>query len=174
MKNKIFIPIVLTVSAIFSSCLKDTPFMDVSNKRPIIEFGLSAASGNFGPFAYGGNTLAQYDTAIALVIASPQVLGTSVTATVQLDTAQVGAFNAMNNDTLIVMPDSLYSLSSTTISIAAGFRVGSIPVVFNFQKFPAHYAYALPLKIVGAYMGSTSDDLIVSPNSNTFMWYFQQ
>src|ERR1700683_1626609 len=87
MKLKFLIPTVVFFSILFSSCLKDTPFMDVSNTAPIIEFGQSPAQGLQGPFVYGFDTYGAYgppntfitsdttsltDTAIALVLASPQ------------------------------------------------------------------------------------------------------
>jgi hypothetical protein len=36
MKLKILIPIAVVFCLVLSSCLKDTPFMDVSNTAPII------------------------------------------------------------------------------------------------------------------------------------------
>ena len=172
MKLKILIPVGFCLAILFSSCLKDTPFMDVSNTKPVIEFGLSAASGNFGPFRYKGDTTSATptDTAIALVVAAPQPLGTTVTATVAVDPSQIDAFNAANGTSYTLLPSNLYTLT-TSITIAPGYSVGSIPVSFNFANFPQPHRYALPLVIVGA--KTNGDTLIVSPNSNTFMWLFK-
>lgn len=144
--------------------------MDVSNTAPIIEFGISPASGNYGPFAYAGDTAASpvIDTAVALAIASPQVLTKDVTITIAVDPTQVTAFNAANGTNFTVLPSNLYAISSTTIKIQAGHRVGSIPVSFNFPQFPASHNYALPLTI------TNGDGLIISGNSGTFMWLFQR
>ena len=186
MKFKILIPLGFCLAILFSSCLKDTPFMDVSNTQPIIEFGQSPAQGLSGPFAYGGDTANSplIDTAIALVVASPQVLNTSVTTTIAIDPTQIAALdtsisqanvqNGTSNPFFTMLPSNLYTLASTTISILPGYRVGRIPVVLNFPNFPAsHYNYALPIKIVSATTAS-GDSLIVSGNSGTFMWLFSQ
>lgn len=189
--------------------------MDVSNTKPVIEFGLSAASGyGYSAFQFLGDTINSTvsinDTAIALVVASPQVLNTTVTATVAIDTTQISPFNASGSSSVYVpplqsvlsnygppvyveyvaadypypdsttalstnfslLPSNLYTMT-TTITIAPGYRVGRIPVNLSLSSFSAHNNYVLPLKIVGA-KTANGDTLIVSPNSNTFMWYFQR
>jgi hypothetical protein len=169
MKIKIWVPVVIFFSIVLSSCLKDTPFMDVSNTAPVIEFGQSPAQGLSGPFAYGGDTTAVADTAIALVLASPQVESDILQTIVAVDPTQIAAFNAANNTNYTVIPDSLFTMRDT-IDILPGYRVGSIPVTINF---PGVHNYALPLKIVGSYFLHSSTSVIISSNSGTFMWYFQ-
>jgi len=156
------------------SCLKDTPYLDVSNSQPIIEFGLSPAQGVFGPFVYGVDTAnsPDVDTAIAVVVASPQVLNVPVSVTVKVDTTQISAYNSANDSTFMALPDSLYSLTTTT-TVAAGYRVGRVSLTLNLSKFPAHHKYALPLAIVSASENS-GQSLVVSGNSGTFMWLFDQ
>jgi hypothetical protein len=170
MKRKILIPTFFLMVVFSTSCLKDTPFLDVSNSAPIIEFGQSAANGDFGPFKYRGDTVSSpiIDTAIALVIASPQVLGNNVMITVAVDSSQVAAFDSANAKNYTMLPPNLYSITSTTITIQAGYRVGRIPVTLNFPSFPASHHYALPLVI------SNGDGLLISGNSSTFMWLFDR
>ena len=159
-----------------SACLKDTPYLDVSNSQPIIEFGLSPANGQFGPFPFAGDTVGapavNIDTAIAVVVASPQVLNTTVTTTVKVDTSQISAYNSANGTSFTAMPDSLYKLT-TTASVAPGYRVGRVAVTLMASKFPAHHSYALPLAIVNA-SESGGQSLLVSGNSGTFMWLFDR
>ena len=57
MKIKYWIFPSLFIVLCLSACLKDTPYIDVSNSQPIIEFGLSPANGQFGPFKFKGDTL---------------------------------------------------------------------------------------------------------------------
>jgi hypothetical protein len=168
MKIKILVCSLFLVMAL-TACLKDTPYLDVSQSAPIIEFGLSPANGDFGPFAYGGDTAASpmVDTAIALVIASPQVLTKDVDITVAVDSSQVAAYDSASGANLTLLPANLYTLG-TTVTIKAGFRVGRIPVTLNLPSFPASHNYALPLKI------SSGDGLLISGNSSTFMWVFQR
>ncbi|GGB15835.1 hypothetical protein GCM10011511_44600 [Puia dinghuensis] len=159
-----------------SSCLKDTPYIDVSNSQPIIEFGLSPANGVTGPFAYVpdsvGGPSANIDTAVAVVVASPQVLSSTVTVTVKVDTSQISAYNTANGTSFTVLPSNLYTLK-TTATVNPGYRVGRLDVVLNMSQFPAHHSYALPLAIVSA-STNTGQNLIVSGNSATYMWLFSR
>jgi hypothetical protein len=172
MKIKFFIPVFLFAAIFLSSCLKDTPnYIQVADSAPIIEFGLSPANGQFGPFAYAGDTATStaIDTAIALVIASPQVLTKDVTITVSIDSSQINAADTTADGTPFTMlPSNLYSIGSTTITIKAGYRVGRIPITINLADFPASHAYSLPLII------TNGDGLLISGNSATFMWQFER
>jgi Domain of unknown function (DUF1735) len=185
MKLKLFAILSLASVSLLTSCLKDTPYMDVSNTQPIIEFGQSVANGVYGPngyygaFPFAGDTaggpVATYDTAVALVLASPQVLNSSVTVTVAIDTTQLSAFNNSQGTSITMLPANLYSLPQLTATIKAGYRVGSIPVTIYLSNFPAAHQYGLPIKIVSAVdNGEGSEPIVVSGNSGTFMWLFQR
>jgi Domain of unknown function (DUF1735) len=169
MKLKIFIPIALFIMILTGSCLKDNYYMDVSNTSPVIEFGQSPAQGVAGPFMYSGDTTSRVDTAIALVLASPQTESDTLQTIVAIDPSQVTAFNSSNGSDFSTIPDSLFSISDT-INILPGHRVGSIPVTL---KFPGLHNFALPLKISGSYFLHKNSSVVVSANSGTFMWLFQ-
>jgi Domain of unknown function (DUF1735) len=151
-----------------SGCLKDSPYMDVSNSAAIIQFGISPANGSTGPFDYKGDTASgpAIDTSIALTIASPQVLTKAVSITVRVDPSQISAYNTANGVSYSLLPSNLYSIKDTVITIAAGYRVGAIPVRLNLPLFPTDHSYALPLSIVNG------GGLVISGNSGTFMWLF--
>jgi len=172
MKRKMlfFSSIVLVV--LFSSCLKDKPFLTVDNTTPLVEFALTPVNGVQGPFAYAGDTLGSVntDTAIALFISSPQVLNKSVNITIRVDTSQISAFNATQTSTYSLLPSNLYTLTDTVITIPAGYRVGRIPVSLKLASFPTPHNYVLPLTIVdgGGLQINTSN------GSNDFMWTFTQ
>jgi len=168
MQLKSFLLCGLSALIVFSSCLKDSPYMDVSNTAPIIEFGVSPANGSNGPFKYKGDTTASVtiDTAVALVIASPQVLTKAVTITVSVDPSQVDAYNTAHGTSYSLLPTNLYNINNTVVTIPAGYRVGRIPVTLNLTSFPAVHSYALPLTIVNG------DGLVISGNSGTFLWLF--
>jgi Domain of unknown function (DUF1735) len=178
--------IILLVTAIslgFGSCLKDKAFLDVSNTSPVIEFGQSIAqgitndsTGYEGAFYFAGDSLnapvATYDTAIALVLASPQVLNDSISVTLAVDPTQIPGWNAQP-DTATLIPDSLYSLPQLTVGISPQHRVGNFPVNIFLSKFIPVHDYALPLKIVSATdVTHPNTSIIVSGNSGTFMWLF--
>jgi hypothetical protein len=172
MKLTSLIVIGLLSCYVFASCLKDTPFLDVSNTAPIIQFGISPASGSQGPFFYAGDTASSsaIDTAVALVISSPQVLTRDVKVTVRIDPGQIAAFNSANDTTLALLPSNLYALTDSVITIKAGYRVGRIPIHLSLNAFPSPHFYGLPIVIVG----TDDNQMIVSGNSSTFMWLFEQ
>lgn len=162
----------LLTAVVFSSCLKSTPYMDVSNTQPIIEFGWSPANGHYGPFQYdssGSSLETDIDTAVGLVIAAPRPLSHDVTITVGIDTGQISAFNAGNSLTFTLMPSSMYTIDST-VTIKAGYTLGRIPVTLKLSQLPLMTGYALPLKI------SNSGGLLVSGSTDAssaqFMWWF--
>jgi Domain of unknown function (DUF1735) len=169
MKIKILLPAAFLLVFTISSCLKDQPYMDVSNTAPIIEFGQSPAQGVMGPFTYAGDSTTVADTAVALVLASPQVETDTLQTLVSVDPAQVSSYNTNNGTNFSVLPDSLFSISDT-VNILPGYRVGSIHVTL---KFPGLHNYALPLKISASYFLHNNQQVIVSGNSGTFMWLFQ-
>jgi hypothetical protein len=167
--KKLFIFCILPGVVALGGCLKDTPYLDVSNTQPIIEFGISPANGWYGPFPLAGDTVGSpvvVDTAIGLVIASPQVLNKSYSITVRVDTTQISAYNAANGTSYTLLPASLYSMPDSVITIPAGYRIGRIPVNINFPIFPQTQSYALPLTIVNG------GGLLISGNSGQFMWLF--
>ncbi len=168
MKIKILIPAAFLIVIMMASCLKDTPYMDVSNTAPIIEFGQSPAQGVAGPFVYAGDTTTMADTAVALVLASPQVESDTLQTLVSVDPTQVSSYNTNNGTNFSVLPDSLFTISDT-VNILPGYRVGSIKVTL---KFPGLHNYALPLKISASYFLNNNQPVIVSGNSGTFMWLF--
>jgi hypothetical protein len=169
MYTKKIIPIGFVLSLALASCLKDTPYMDVSNTPPVIEFGQSPAQGLQGPFPYGGDMTAPVDTAIALVLASPQVEKDTLQTIIQVDTSQITTFNTANGTNYTALPDDMYTILSDTVNIPPGFRVGILPVRL---KFPGLTNYALPLRIAGSYFLHNNNPVVISSNSGSFMWLF--
>ena len=143
--------------------------MDVSNTPPVIEFGQSPAQGLQGPFPYDGDMTAPVDTAVALVMASPQVETDTLQTIVQIDPTQVTAFNEANGTNYDMLPDDLFTLITDTVNILPGYRIGILPVRL---KFPGLGNYALPLKIMGSYFLHKNNPVVISSNSGSFMWLF--
>ena len=168
MKMKILISAAFLLLVTMASCLKDQPYMDVTNTGPIIEFGQSPAQGVTGPFMYGGDSTAPVDTAVALVLASPQVETDTLQTMVSVDATQLSAYNSANGTNYSLLPDSLFTISDT-VNILPGYRVGNLQVTL---KFPGLHNYALPLKISASYFLHNNQPVIVSGNSGTFMWLF--
>jgi hypothetical protein len=185
MKRLTFLAAAMMFVLGFSSCLKDTPYMDVSNTQPIIEFGQSAANGVYnqvngysGAIYFEGDTVngpvSTYDTGIALILASPQPLNDTIQVTLSIDPTQIAAWNSAAGDTLTLMPDSVYSMPQMTINILPQHRVASIPVTIPVATFDnGPHAWGLPLTIVNAVdLNNPNTLIIVSGNSGKFMWIF--
>jgi len=164
--------IILSVAVSLSACLKDIQFLGVANTQPIIEFahGTNAESdlGNFGM----DPTLETLDTAIALNIASPQVLDYPVTVTLAVDQAQLAKYNAVDGNTqLVVLPDSTYQFTTTTVTIPAGHRIARLPITLFPTKINPKESYGLPIAIVSA-TGPNGQNLIVSGNAGVAFYAF--
>ena len=180
LKNSITIIIgTLSSLVLLSACLKDTPYMDVSNTAPIVQFGLSIANGQAGPFQFAGDTAGYtvnvYDTAIAIDLSSPQVLNDTITVGFQIDPTQITAFNGANGTNFVVMPAAYYTLTDTSVQILPGHRVAAIPVTFNINAMPGTHNYAFPLTITSVVdKQNPNNQIIISGNSNQFMWLFSR
>jgi hypothetical protein len=171
--NKSKILLIPFLSALlFTSCLKDTPFMDVSSTQPIIEFanGTSGASslGNFGM----DPTADKLDTAIAVNIASPQVLDYPVTVTLKVDPSLLTKYNSVAGNTqLSMLPDSAYKYSTTTVTIQPGYRIARIPITLYPTRIDPSKSYGLPIAIVSA-TGPSGQNLLVSGNAGVAFYAF--
>ena len=188
MRLLFFITIGVLSTSLLSSCLKDTPYLSLGNTTPILEFGQSAANnvygygGYYGAFAFAGDTagpaVTDYDTAIALVLASPQVLNDTIAVTIAIDQTQIAPYNTAEDTNYTLIPqlngaDSLYSLPLTVIKIAPGYRIGNIPVTIHLENFPNPHHFALPITITKVVdEENPSNTIIISGNSGQFMWLF--
>lgn len=169
--NKLKYGILLGMIALgFSSCLKDNKFLDVSNTQNIIEF----AQGSDGTSALSwGSQTGTIDTAIAVDIASPQVLNYDVTVTIKYDQTLITNWNAANpTNPVQLLPDSVGTFPATiTVKIPAGYRVGRIPVKLNFDKLNPTVSYCMPFSIASA-TGPSGQNLIVSSNAGAMLYNF--
>ena len=164
--------VMLAVSVSLLACLKDERFLDVSKTQPIIEFafGTNAESdlGNFGL----DPTADVLDTAIAVNIASPQVLDYPVTVTLKVDQAAIDKYNGVaGNTALTVLPDSTFQFTTTTVTIPAGHRIARIPLTLFPTKIDATKSYGLPISIVSA-TGPNGQNLVVSGNAGVALYAF--
>jgi hypothetical protein len=146
--------------------------MNLSNTQPIIEFtsGTGGASdlGNFGI----DPTSSRLDTAIALNIASPQVLDYPVTVTMKIDPAMITKYNNVaSNAPLNLLPDSAFQFKTTTITIPAGYRIARLPITLFPNKIDPSKSYGLPISIVSA-TGNGGQNLIVSSNAAVALYAF--
>lgn len=171
--HKLRMPLLLLfLSVSMTACLKDKAFLDLSNTAPIIEFSYGTDGysdlGNLG----ANPTITELDTAIALNIASPQVLDYPVTVTLKVDASQLTKYNSISSNTqLELLPDSTFKFTSTTVTIPAGHRIARLPLTLYPSKINPGKSYALPIAIQSA-QGPNGQKLIVSANSGVAFFAF--
>lgn len=154
------------LSLLLVGCLKDKPNVDFSQIFPVAE--ISTASTNPTPNASSGG-LAFFSTAnlswptgtvtdtvfFTVNIASDYPLNKATKITIGVDTTLMTAYNndATNNPKgiqYLAMPDSLYTIPTTTGTIPAGQRLDTFYVIFNAASFNPAYTYMLPIRITDA------------------------
>jgi hypothetical protein len=161
----------------FSSCLKNGPYYtNYAAVAASIDLPLSAPDVVIGfpgnsviTFGYTTSNLTLFDGAtgtttsyipgtgnnftfpVYINVASPSVLGTATTATLAIDTAFFNQYNAANGGAFVLMPDSAYTVSSWNLTVAAGSRLDSMQVTFNYSKLDSTVQnYVLPITIVSS------------------------
>ncbi len=167
---------ILFIASLFmSSCIKDyrdgeTNFSNLQPTVSIVEGGL--AQFNSESLVYP-NTDVSDTTIFRVDYAATSVAPTNETVTLSIDTALVAAYNSANGLTgtssaYQVMPDSLYSYSTTSATIAAGQSYSpAIPfVIFPDKITDPTVSYMLPITISGAPNGST-----ISGNYGTIYYH---
>lgn len=169
--NKLKYCVLLGVAALgLSSCLKDNSFLNVANTQPIIEFPI--VSPTVASYSWGSLSGNEVDTAIAVDIASPQVLNYAVTVTLSWDTALISAYNTANPQYPIKpLPDSCYSIASPiTVTIPAGYRIGRIPLKLYPARINSTVSYGMPFRITA--VTGKGPSLLISPNAGSLLYTF--
>ena len=117
-------------------------------------------------------TAASLDTAIALNIASPQVLDYPVVVTLKVDPSMINKYNSVSGHTqLTILPDSTYQFKTITDTIPAGHRIGRIPLKLYPTKIDPTKSYALPISIVSA-TGAGGQPIVISGNAGVAFYAF--
>jgi len=136
---------------VLNSCLKNGKYYtDFSKNDASLELPLAASTNNgITAFAFTNP-----DTTIVLPIyvnvASTSPLNTAVTGVLAIDSVGLDAYDNANGTTFVVMPDSLYSLSGTDITIPAGQRMDSVTATIHLGKMDLSQAYVLAITIENA------------------------
>ena len=147
--NKLIGGALLLIAIFFtSSCLKNGQYYtDFAAVGPSVDLPLAASTNN-------GVTAFSYPPSVTSVVlpiyvnlSSPNTLGKPVTATLALDTAGLNAYNLANGTSYVEMPDSVYTLSGTSINIPAGKRLDSITANINLSKLDLSVPNVLSITI---------------------------
>jgi uncharacterized protein YkvS len=159
------IKFVLFFSAIICgllSCLKDNTFLNIAGTGNVIEFSLGSdgSVSNGGELGATDPSVTEIDTVIAIDISSPQVLNYPVTVAVKFDTSLLALYDTVsarkaraNGGVPVVLqplPDSCFSVTSDTITILSGHRIGLLHIKLYPSKIDVTQSYGLPFSILSA------------------------
>ncbi|MBS1599491.1 MAG: DUF1735 domain-containing protein [Bacteroidetes bacterium] len=152
MKYKISIFIVLTWMS-FSGCLKDSPAVDFSTVGTIVEI-LPVNGGGIENFDAAALTFDPADAVdqadIVLNIASPNTLSKTLTVTMEVNDGLRQSYNTTYGTSYDALPDSVYSFTEQSGTIAAGKRLDTLHVNFYPSKIDNTKNYMLPVSIKDA------------------------
>ena len=164
--NKKFINFMgmLAIIAGMTSCLKDKGFEDqdygtVLSGSPtaslrsvkILEGGTSSGDIKKLVFADGSAALDSLEFSLAYVDYASQLASADLTVTLGTDPAYVAAYNATSTVQFQLMPDSLFTLSKTSVVIKKGTFVSDpVKVYFKPNKFDGAKTFLLPIVIKSA------------------------
>jgi hypothetical protein len=149
MKTKIILLLLFIIS--FSACLKNGAYnTDFSNVGASVDLPLAASNNDsLATFTFASAPTVSFPVYINL--ASPNVLGTAVTATLAVDTAYLNYFNTANGTSFELLPDSVYmAVNGWKRTIPAGQRMDSMYVKIDVTKMDLSRQYAFPVTIQDA------------------------
>ncbi len=158
-KLSIFISLII----LFAGCLKDEPNVDFSQIFPTVEI-INGGLEYFTSYSldFGDSVSVQTFT---INVASVNPLDRNISVSVDLDTNLVASYNAQSEVQYEVMPDSLYSFTPQTVTIAAGTRQAAINITFYPIKADRSVNYLLPVSITDA------DGITISSNFKTVYYH---
>ncbi|TWJ03584.1 uncharacterized protein DUF1735 [Mucilaginibacter frigoritolerans] len=148
MKKLILITSLIAIT--LSSCLKDSPTtVNFTNAGNIVNFPLSGTP-NFGSDALTGS-IDTIQFAVDYATATPnKALSVTLAVDQTLTTAYNTATSATTGVTYEPMPTSVYSLSTTTVNIAAGAQYAFVTLIVQQNQLDPTKSYMLPIKIASA------------------------
>ena len=146
---------------LLASCEKADKVTELGSSAPYIQFfgvgGMEAGfSGSVVSFPDPTADTAYVDD-VRLQLSTSQVFGNDVQVTIAVDTALVNTYNneAQPEDPYFILPDSVYTLATTTVTIKAGSSISEpFSIEFYPSKIDGSLNYMMPVKIVSISGGS--------------------
>lgn len=141
----------IALLANLNSCVKDkgysleTDFTGLQDHVLLINGGIANVSKS--------NVAFNSDTATITIranLASVNPPTAPVAITLGVDAAKIDAYNALNNTSFVVLPDSAYTLTTTTLTVATGEQYASTTISFYKDKVDPTTSYMLPISITDA------------------------
>src|SRR5215831_14554454 len=183
--------LIACISLLFSleSCVKNRNDLatDFGSIQPIVELrdnisgvGNDAGLSNFGKASLNF-TADPHVQSFYVNLASVNVRNSDLKVTLGVDQAALDAYNADPNNGIKyeLMPDSLYSFTTTEVTIPSGLRVAKDSIIFYPSKFDPSKSYMLPISVTDASglnisgnFGTIYYHIIGNPLAGTYNWSF--
>nr|WP_294946441.1 DUF1735 domain-containing protein [uncultured Mucilaginibacter sp.] len=170
----------LTALLSFSSCLKDSRFVDFAAVGTTIDIPLGGVS-NFSK----GSLTESTDEIIkqfAVNISSPKPLSKDLTITLGVDAAALTAYNASQTAVAFEpFPTDSYTIDKTSVVVPAGTRTQVVTVKFDKTKLDPAKSYLLAISITDA-QGETINgnyhtkyySIIGNDFAGQYAWHFER
>lgn len=145
-----------------SSCLKDSHYVDYGADAPLVEFPLAeynpdqvgGSDGAYQPIEYSIATQSTDTLTVAIKIAAPKTLTTSVPVTISTtDVTALNAYNTANGTTYTALPSSDYSvIGGDVVTVPANQQMVFFKIIINSAAIGVGNsgAFVLPLTIENA------------------------
>ncbi|RNI33167.1 DUF1735 domain-containing protein [Rufibacter immobilis] len=151
--------------ASLSSCLDEDPVFDASKSQNIIEIkyvgnkGATFPTGTIFPmyaFSFPIIQGAEEEIPVLINYGGPNVAPEDITVTIMNDPSALTEHNTKTGSKFVLLPESMYSIPSATITIPKGERTASLPVKVKPYLFNPALTYALAISISSASSGTVS------------------
>lgn len=132
-------------SCIKDSVAKETDFSSLQDHVLFMNGGLGGVSKANVGFVTDTATVT-----ILVNLASVNPPKAPVAVTIGIDAAQIATYNAAHTTAFVILPDSDYTLTATSVTIPAGQQYASTTVSFYKSKLDPSLSYMLPISITDA------------------------
>lgn len=157
-----FILLLVSIPA-FTSCLKDTNLLDPSiNETPnVIElqnYGIlkSSVTSTYPLYFAYPDLVDQTDLNLTVSYSGAYVAPEDIVVTLAMKPEVLTKYNTENKASYVQMPDSLYTIPATTVTIPKGSRKATFTIKVKSTKFDLAKTFALPIGITSASSGTVS------------------
>jgi Domain of unknown function (DUF1735) len=136
------------ITVLAGSCVKTAPdYTNFSDISPIAELFTGGPTINL---AYIATQATPTDYTIEVNLASPNAASKPLAYTLAIDTADFNEMNDSLGDIYTLLPDSIYTVTSWSVTIASGQHLASLHIEVNSSMLNSSAQYILPLKITNA------------------------
>lgn len=162
MKNYLKLLSIATILSLglFSSCVKEDGVFDADNKGGIIELGdLSSRTTStlYAPLVTKSFASAtEVDCPITLNYTGTDGAPQDITVTMALTDAAVTAYNTAQSASYTILPTTLYTVPSYTVTIPKGQKKATFTIKLKTSSFDFSKSYALGISITSSSYGTVS------------------